>query len=109
MLSSPRPLSPPATGPSTTCRAPSQPPRCDTSPEGKQSTAAAGFTSIIGTGFTLAAPKVGRFAWLRSDMRSGLEPDNDRLLAVDKELTRTIGLLKGLGLTGPATPTTEPS
>ena len=41
----------------------------------------------------LAALNIGLFAWLRSDMRRGLERLEDRLLAVEKEQSRTTGKL----------------
>ena len=71
--------------------------------------------SVIGVGITLAALIVGLIAWVRSDVR---RLDNDfrtgqtrletRLLAVEKEQARTSGLLEGLGLTGRATPDSQP-
>ena len=77
-----------------------------------------GFTiigSVIGVGITLAALIVGLIAWVRSDVRR-LETDlrdgqtriETRLLAVEKEQARASGLLECLGLTGRATPDSQP-
>ena len=78
--------------------------------------------SVIGVGITLAALIVGLIAWVRSDVRR-LETDlrdgqthlrdgqtriETRLLAVEREQARTSGLLEGLGLTGRATPDSQP-
>lgn len=71
--------------------------------------------SVIGVGITLAALIVGLIAWVRSDVRR-LDTDfrtgqtclETRLLAVEREQARTSGLLEGLGLTGRATPDSQP-
>ena len=60
--------------------------------------------TIIGTAIALAALNIGLFRWLHGDMKQL----NERMLAIDKEQARTSGLLEGLGLTGRATPTTQP-
>ena len=71
--------------------------------------------SVIGVGITLAALIVGLIAWVRSDVRrldtdfqTGQTRLETRLLAVEKEQARTSGLLEGLGLTGRATPDSQP-
>lgn len=77
---------------------------------------------VIGVGITLAALIVGLIAWVRSDvrrletglrdgqtrLRDGQTRIETRLLAVEKEQARTSGLLKGLALTGRATPDSQP-
>ena len=83
-------------------------------------------SSVIGVGIALAALIIGLIAWVRSDVRrletdlragqTRLETDlrdgqsriETRLLAVEKEQARTSGLLEGLGLTGRATPDSQP-
>ena len=65
-------------------------------------------SSVIGVGIALAALIVGLIAWLRADMKHGHTRLEDRLLAVEKEQARTSGLLEGLGLTGRATPDSQP-
>lgn len=71
--------------------------------------------SVIGVGITLAALIAGLIAWVRSDVRrldtdfrTGQTRLETRLLAIEKEQARTSGLLEGLGLTGRATPDSQP-
>jgi uncharacterized membrane protein YciS (DUF1049 family) len=66
---------------------------------------------VIGVGITLAALIVGLIAWVRSDvkeLKAGRDRLETQLLAVEKEQARTSGLLKGLALTGRATPDSQP-
>ena len=66
---------------------------------------------VIGVGITLAALIVGLIAWVRSDvkeLKAGQDRIETRLLAIEKEQARTSGLLKGLALTGRATPDSQP-
>ena len=59
--------------------------------------------TIIGTGIALAAPNLGIFAWLHTDLQhvgDGQTRLEQRLSAVEKEQARSSGLLKGLGLVG---------
>ena len=67
--------------------------------------------SVIGVGITLAALIIGLIAWVRSDvkeLKAGQNRLENRLVAVEKEQARTSGLLEGLGLTGRATPDSQP-
>lgn len=64
--------------------------------------------TIIGTGVALAVLITVLFAWLRSDMKEGLRMLEERLRAVEHEQARIAGLLEGLGLTGRATPASQP-
>lgn len=65
--------------------------------------------TIIGTGVALAVLITYLSTWLRSDMKEGHRTLEERLRAVEREQARVAGLLEGPGLTGRATPTTQPS
>ena len=67
--------------------------------------------TVIGVGLTLAALHIGLFRWLHGDMagmREDIQKLGERLGAVEKEQACVAGLLEGLGLSGRATPTSQP-